>query len=238
MGRVKRISSQCAFLVPAAVAAALVSGRPEAPAPGQTLMALFASPATHDATSLLTMALLVAFLIYGGMALLVLAAARVHGGAAWREMIGWHPFSFRQTGRRLWILVGATLAYGFAADLVLKYFHPPSETWFLVPQNAFTALAILVLAVLVAPIVEELVFRGYTYTVLRQRIGRNATIVLTAALFAILHYEATHLYALAVFPIGLSLGMIREMTGSIKPAILFHAFNNFLAFGFAYLGPG
>jgi membrane protease YdiL (CAAX protease family) len=235
---VKRILSQSIILAPAAVANLLLCAPEAPPLSGRALLALVASPVTRETSSLLTMALLIAFLIYGGVALLVLAAARIHGGAAWREMIGWYPFSFRQTGPWLWILVGITLAYGFIADLALKHFHPPSETWFLMPQSAFAALAILILAVIVAPIVEELVFRGYIYTILRQRVGPIATIALTAALFAVLHYETTHLYALAVFPIGLSLGMIREMTGSIKPAIFFHAFNNFLAFGFAYLGLG
>jgi membrane protease YdiL (CAAX protease family) len=49
----------------------------------------------------------------------------------------------------------------------------------------------------------------------------------TAALFAFLHYEKTHLYALAIFPLGLALGLMREWSGSIKPTIAFHAVYNF-----------
>jgi len=61
---------------------------------------------------------------------------------------------------------------------------------------------------------------------------------LPLAVFAGMHYEKTHLYALAVFPIGLALGAIREITGTIKSTISFHAFNNLIACVLGFLDTG
>ena len=96
----------------------------------------------------------------------------------------------------------------------------------------------MALAVLIAPVTEELLFRGWIYTGLRFHWGLWPALLTTSALFACAHYENTHLYALAVFPIGLALGVIRERTGSVKASILFHALNNFVAFGLMMLSGG
>lgn len=181
------------------------------------------------------LALALSFAAYAVLGVAVLAAARIHGGTDWRDLVAWRPF---RLSRRIWLLAAATLAYSFVADAALGYFYPPAEGWFVAPQDAARAAALLVLAVAFAPVVEELIFRGYFYTVLHRRFGFWAALLVTSAAFAYLHYESTHLYALVVLPVGLLLGVIRETTGSVKPVIALHAFNNFLAVGSALLDLG
>ena len=92
------------------------------------------------------------------------------------------------------------------------------------------AIALLfIVAVIVAPIVEETYFRGWIFTSLRQSWGRWPAVIISALLFGLAHYELTHLYALAVFPLGLILAALRERTGSAGTSMLFHAANNLIA---------
>jgi len=175
------------------------------------------------------MGLAVSFLAYTGVGLAVLIVARYRGDADWRDLIAWRPWSLRRSGRRFWLIVGAAFAYGFAADFALTYFYPPTEAWLAMPKDKVAAALLFVIAVVFAPLVEEVVFRGWIFTNLRSNFGFATALFASSIIFAGLHYESTHLYALAVFPVGLALGAIREITGSVKSTIAIHAFNNFIA---------
>lgn len=86
-------------------------------------------------------------------------------------------------------------------------------------------LALLVAAVtILAPIGEELLFRGYLLRVLGARYGAVTGIGVTALLFALLHVNPASL--LALFTLGVVFGTLRLATGSIWPAILAHAIQN------------
>ena len=83
---------------------------------------------------------------------------------------------------------------------------------------------------LLAPIAEELVFRG---AVLRKLLEwkperRWLMITLSALLFALAHMNPAQL--LHPFLIGLLLGWLYERTGSIVPGIIFHWANNTVAY--------
>lgn len=175
----------------------------------------------------------ISLVIYFGVAAGVFAVARWRGKTKWRELIGWQPF--RLLDRRIWMIIAAALIYSVLANAALDHFvsHPPEQLT--IPTDPGAAAALFILAVFFAPVTEELVFRGWLYTGLRYNWGVWPALLATSALFAAAHYERTHLYALAVFPIGLALGVIRECTGSVRASIFFHAINNFAAFGLSML---
>jgi membrane protease YdiL (CAAX protease family) len=191
---------------------------------------------TGKEASSLTLGLALSFLAYGALSVAVLIEARRRGRSEWRSLVAWHPWNPGRTDRGVYLVAAAALAYGFLADLALRNFRPPTDPWLTLPADPAAALVLALVAVVCAPVAEELLFRGWIYSDLRRHLGFVTTLVVTSAVFAWLHYESTHLYALAVFPIGLALGAMREITGSVKPPIAFHAFNNFLAVGLVYLG--
>jgi membrane protease YdiL (CAAX protease family) len=89
--------------------------------------------------------------------------------------------------------------------------------------GAFAANAAVVAGV--APIVEELTYRGLGFSVLL-RFGQTAAIVLVGIAFGLGHGLVTALPILTAFGIGLA--FLRSRTNSIYPAILLHAvFNGF-----------
>jgi membrane protease YdiL (CAAX protease family) len=191
---------------------------------------------TGTDTSGVILGLVISLFSYAALSLAVLIEARLRGHSEWRDVVAWHPWTAWRTDHRVYLIAAAALAYGFLADFALHYLHPQSGPWIRMPDHSIGALVLTLVAVVCAPIAEELLFRGWIYTDLRRHFSFATTLVVTSAIFAWLHYESTHLYALAVFPIGLALGTMREITGSVKPPIAFHAFNNFLASALAYLG--
>lgn len=93
-------------------------------------------------------------------------------------------------------------------------------------------LAFLTLVVL-APIAEETIFRGYLFGKLRRYVPVWGAIVMTSLLFGALHLPAEHLQwnvALDTFVLSLVLCSLRQMTGSIWAGVLIHMMKNGLAF--------
>ena len=84
----------------------------------------------------------------------------------------------------------------------------------------------LLLALLVGPIMEEVVFRGYLQSSLSKKIPVWAAIIITSIIFAIGHSPMI-LWPM-YFLFSISWGWIYVRTGSLKMAILIHILNNLL----------
>jgi membrane protease YdiL (CAAX protease family) len=102
--------------------------------------------------------------------------------------------------------------------------HPELE---IITETAAFPLRVLIviLAVVVAPLVEEMLFRGFIQTVFRSYLGRPwLAIFLTAVLFASVHINRTHWPAL--FALAVGLGYSYEKSGSLFRPIFMHALFN------------
>ncbi len=87
---------------------------------------------------------------------------------------------------------------------------------------------------LLAPVAEELFFRGFLYTALRQRLGIAAAALASSLIFAAGHIDALGVVA-ASFIMGIALALAYEYTRSLWAAIAIHAFNNTLAVVLSFL---
>ncbi|MBI5543444.1 MAG: CPBP family intramembrane metalloprotease [Deltaproteobacteria bacterium] len=181
--------------------------RPGVPRPGALReLAPFVSAALLE-SSLIPVALLGAALRWRPLGA-TLALAPVEGG--WRR---WAP------------LIAAPFAIDAAADSVIALLglSAPAQ-----PTPGSLGLALeLGAGVLLAPIGEELLFRGWILSTLRERWGRTAAIVGTAVAFTVWHADART--AIVVLPAGLAMGWVTERSGSLLPALATHALNNLLA---------
>lgn len=83
----------------------------------------------------------------------------------------------------------------------------------------------LVLAVIIAPVLEEVMFRGYFYRALRSRLGAPASIAICSAFFAAVHPQGIIGFPL-LFAIGAVLATLREWRGSLAAPIAAHACTN------------
>jgi membrane protease YdiL (CAAX protease family) len=82
-------------------------------------------------------------------------------------------------------------------------------------------VAVIVATWLLAPVFEEILYRGHLLPVLRDRAGAPLAIVVTSILFALPHLEAWSV--LGTFLVGLALGVTRALAGSLALCIGIHA---------------
>jgi membrane protease YdiL (CAAX protease family) len=99
-------------------------------------------------------------------------------------------------------------------------------------KNPFGIFVSAVVAILLAPIVEELFFRGFVLRTLYKHIGATWAIIITTLIFASLHFEFQAIVPLLILSLVLSVLFIR--TKSIWPGIIFHILNNTIAFTVIY----
>lgn len=90
------------------------------------------------------------------------------------------------------------------------------------PMGEKVALTIGV-AVL-APLGEEILFRGYLMRILWGRYGAMGALLVTSSVFAVAHFNPASF--LALFVLGLAFGLLRILSGSIVPALVAHGFQN------------
>jgi membrane protease YdiL (CAAX protease family) len=83
-------------------------------------------------------------------------------------------------------------------------------------------------AVIIAPIVEEIYFRGLILPVLMRRFGAFFGILTTSILFALMHFQPN--VVLYTFVLAILLAIVRLRLKSVIPSMLLHAINNFIAF--------
>ncbi len=92
---------------------------------------------------------------------------------------------------------------------------------------------LLLAGILVAPVVEELFFRGFLYAGLAQRYTWRRAAVITSALFALIHLQP---FAIPpIFILGYIFAYLYRRSGSIWPAVVMHVSTNALGLGAAYL---
>ncbi len=107
------------------------------------------------------------------------------------------------------------------ADLVPIFAELSSPGWLLVG------------GVIVAPVVEEVFFRGFVFAGLRQRYDWKKAALISSALFAVIHVSPTTM--IPIFILGYIFAYLYHRSNSIWPAILMHVSTNALALGLAYV---
>jgi membrane protease YdiL (CAAX protease family) len=130
------------------------------------------------------------------------------------------------------IAAGIMVAVFIVSAIVAQFANAEREQG-LIPEHwnssrAAPFAAFCVLVVVIAPVVEELLFRGVGYALLA-RFGQYTAIVLVGLSFALVHGLIAGFAVIAVF--GAGLAYLRAKTDSIYPGMLLHA--SFNAFGLA-----
>ena len=85
-------------------------------------------------------------------------------------------------------------------------------------------LAVMVMAVVVAPVAEEMIFRGFLYPVAKKYLGSIAAVAGTSLLFAVLHGHLPSVPALCTLAVCLAL--CYEKSGSLLVPMIMHAVFN------------
>ncbi len=133
------------------------------------------------------------------------------------------------------------LTYIFIAGVIQK-FAPHVNTsqkqdlGFSTNSTGLALGAIFISLVLLPPIVEEIVVRGFLYTGLRSKLPKIIAAVITSILFAAAHLQLGSgnaplwIAAIDTFILSLVLVYLRDTTDSLWPSIMLHMMKNGIAF--------
>jgi membrane protease YdiL (CAAX protease family) len=99
-------------------------------------------------------------------------------------------------------------------------------------SDQMAILTIFVAAVVVAPLVEEFLFRGYFYGVLKRYVGGLPSGLFTAALFAAVHTNLASLTSLFILAVCFTIAY--ESSGSLLVPMSMHAIFNLTQLVFVY----
>jgi hypothetical protein len=162
---------------------------------------------------------------------LFLLAKLQHRQPFWKSL-GWKKPTARQVAGYLAGGGGLAVAVSLALSLRPDTQGFPLEKLF----NSRTAsYAIGAFAISVAPIVEELVFRGLLFAVFERAVGLRFAVVTTAILFAGLHipeYWHAWNHMILILAVGLVFSLARATTGYLTPSIILHiGYNSLLMTG-------
>lgn len=122
--------------------------------------------------------------------------------------------------------------------LYIMFFGTPSipEIVYYVDDSEYDLILVLsfVSMVIAAPVVEEILFRGYILDAIRKIHGDTVAILGSAGLFGLIHLEP---YVVGMASIGgVIYGWVRIKTGSLWPSIVSHMVWNFTAFLYIWYG--
>jgi len=102
----------------------------------------------------------------------------------------------------------------------------PQELVFHLTRNipVFARISLILMATVIAPIVEELVFRGAIYRFLKSRMNPVLAVLASAILFSSIHFNLVSFPSLIV--LGIFLCLAYEITGNLKAPVFLHAIFN------------
>lgn len=126
-------------------------------------------------------------------------------------------------------------------DRLISLLFPPPELFpglesLLAMNSAGLAFITILTIVIIAPVAEELIFRGFLQRFLEETWKDSTKAILVTSLF----FAAIHMnpfWAVQIYSLGLVLGYMAWRTGSIIPGIILHSLNNSVALAFIKADP-
>ncbi|HTC66333.1 MAG TPA: CPBP family intramembrane glutamic endopeptidase [Candidatus Acidoferrum sp.] len=161
--------------------------------------------------------------------------------AVLRDMPFWHSLGWRKLNANPTAGTGNGWMYffsgcGLAIFVALASYnmkdteHLPIQEIF---KNRSGAMLLMAMAVLVAPLVEETVFRGYLYPLFAKSLGVLPGILITGVLFGLMHGSQlgwTWRLVLLLSLVGVIFTFARARTGTVLASFLLHlGYNSMIA---------
>lgn len=172
----------------------------------------------------------------------LIASASLQLGLLWlylrrenrAEIIGLTHFGRISVGKTLVISVGAILVaslfnYIYATHVIsgMPMQDDMAKMLAKIPRTPLNIGVGVIAIAIVAPLIEELLFRGLLQRSLMQYMPAGAAIMLSAFVFAMVHMQLLALPALMA--LGAAFGLIYHITGSLRTTIILHMLNNIMA---------
>ena len=160
----------------------------------------------------------------GFLAVPFLFAKEFPGGVNWREAAGRLGFHrFRVGNAAKWIGIGLVSYIAFAIVYVAIFGEPKQDD---IAGELGPAWSQILLIVVLAPLSEEICFRGMLFGGFRTRFNLPLAAIGAGLVFGGLHYSTGVSAVPQLMVLGAIFAVVYDRTESIWPAIIFHAINN------------
>lgn len=181
-------------------------------------------------------------LLSGATLAFLYAVVRGRSSAPFWQALGWRAFRNMASSATIvrYILGGFALAVvvGWLGNFVGRESGIPMEELF---RSRQSVLMLMGLGILVAPVVEETIFRGCIYPVIARKFGITTGIVATGALFGLAHAQqlggAWGQIGLLIC-VGIVLTYVRARAGTVAASYFVHLGYNTILFAGFYVATG
>lgn len=137
--------------------------------------------------------------------------------------------------KRYAITLPLIILAGFVINLISSYYGRTPEMqdvvqWVLEEKSIFILVSLIFFGIVIAPVMEEIMFRGFLQTALKNSVCGRYAIAITASLFAAVHMD---IFAfLQIFILGMLLGYLYEKTQTLVASTVVHILHNSLTLAF------
>jgi membrane protease YdiL (CAAX protease family) len=146
------------------------------------------------------------------------------------RLLGLRPFRLSA----IWIMLATLVAYYIAAGLFASLVLKPDQEDIggelgVGNPSVVIAVAAVLMIVLLAPIAEELFFRGFVFAGLRTRWSLWPAAITSGLIFGSVHAPTGITTVVPLAVLGFALCWLYDRTGSLWPCVIAHMINNGLA---------
>jgi membrane protease YdiL (CAAX protease family) len=147
----------------------------------------------------------------------------------------WLDIILAPTGFVVYVAASALLL--FLAGILMPWIdlNQVQDTGFSGVTVRYEYILAFVTLVVIAPVAEEILFRGYLFGKLLKHVPVWVAVLLTSAVFAAIHGAWN--VAIDVFALSIVLCIVRLLSKSLWPAILLHMIKNGIAFYLLFINP-
>ena len=152
----------------------------------------------------------------------------------------WRAIRWQWPGTAALRFLVSGVVFALVVEFVSSYLPIPKSLPVDKYFNGITAAYLMAgFGITLAPLLEELFFRGMLYPLMRRSVGVTTAVLFTATMFALIHgaqlgYEWAPL--LSIFVVGIVFTLVREKTGSVAASFLMHCGYNLALFGMLWIG--
>jgi CAAX protease family protein len=148
------------------------------------------------------------------------------------KILGFVSFKFSVLAKGLGLLLAFYLFNGFYTYLLRDFGLQVGTDLTPIVSGLSTPWGLIAAVVLVAPVVEEIFFRGFVFSGLRSHYDWRKAAAISAALFAAAHMQIA--FFIPAFILGYVFAYLYQKSNSIWPGIIIHALVNGLALTAVY----
>jgi len=152
-----------------------------------------------------------------------------------QRLPSWMDFVWVPAGAIVYLVLTAVVTAVAMSFLTFVNYDQAQDTGFANMGQQHEYILAFIMLVVIAPVAEELLFRGYLFGKLRKYAPLWISILITSLLFAIVHFAWN--VGLDVFALSIVLCLLRVVSGSLWPSIMLHMLKNSVAFYFLFINP-